>query len=619
MSRCFIQFAEIWGPPDKDVNFREGFRQYVSQHADPRTDAVHIIEPNEVRAEHLRSYWTDWQKARIEIAYLVARPPSESMDETRAVYYWSEADAPTFETFAPVVDAVRWRFPSTPIHTSRVPIRPVADLLLTAAGERSLALLSIDLRQVESDILSAIPWHSLQCEAVGLVIAGVPRSHVERTEALLRSVGFRRAGRAWGEAGATRLFKRPSSTRVLAAMIAAEGQALAGAGVVRVRDAWLGPHRRHVARSRAQVLLRRKLRTSDVLDWTFGAALSAVPRLDPRGLLPNGSDVSRPAWKVDLASEPDPMVVARECHETHGVWPISFSYPREPMPLNPTPAELVAPIIPGYPYTFTDERNYLETYRQAYLGVTHRKAGWDCFRHVEILASGALPLMIDADEIPGFAMVHYPKRAMGVVSTLAQATGAPPDESTRQQFRDYFARHLTSAAMARYLLRASDLNDEARILFIDESLQGHADYLSSLTLIGLKQVLGVNCHVMFPIDYVYANSTVYTEALYGRGFGYTRVVPTTTRSSTELDGQIDYSSFDGIIVGSVTRNDALAQQLLARAPADRMIWIHGEDLPPTPSEVQRYRSSVAHVFVRAIHVPQADLVSGSFALGSGER
>ena len=55
-------------------------------------------------------------------------------------------------------------------------------------------------------------------------------------------------------------------------------------------------------------------------------------------------------------------------------------------------------------------------------------------------------------------------------------------------------------------------------------------------------------------------------------------------------------------MGSVTRNGNLADCLLERFPAERTIWIHGEDLPPTVDEVARHRRFRVHMFVRSIHL-----------------
>ena len=375
----------------------------------------------------------------------------------------------------------------------------------------------------------------------------------------------------------------------------------AGDAYVYARDHWFDPSTRHIVHERARLLLSRELSAADVLDPHFGRPLAPVPLVEVEQLFPSGHGIDRPAWSVALDGEPDPSQAAQACHDEHAVWPVSFSYPGAPLDVAGNPDELVASIIPGVPYSYDDVQAYLRTYQRAYLGITHRKAGWDCFRHVEIIASGAVPLMLDAAEIPGYAMVHYPKHALANAAVLARRTGAPPDDFTRQAFRAWFERHLTSVAMARYLLHASGLDGATRVLFVDAALPGFADYQSVLTLIGLKQFLGRDCHVLHPVDYIYADTEADTASLYGRGFGYTRVVDGDLRSASERGAPVDLASFDAVVVGSLSRNLGPARDLLSQFPADRTIWVHGEDGSPTMDETHWMRSTGVNVFVRAIH------------------
>lgn len=445
-----------------------------------------------------------------------------------------------------------------------------------------------------------IDWSDPHLDEVWVDCAGASTRTLNDLDRTLRSAGFRRAGRAWGEAGQSRRYVRATTATEHLRAALAQTKVRAGQAVVHVRDAWLAPDRREAVSLRLRSRLNHHVRT-DVLDDRFGRALPPVPRIDLHEVLPAGFGPHGSTWSVAL-DEPDPLEVARRCHTQHGVWPISFSYPGEPLPILAEPAELVAPIIPGFPYSFDDERAYLETYRRAYLGITHRKAGWDCFRHVEILASGAVPLMFDAGQIPEFSMVHYPKRAMVRAAAAVTTTGGPPETKTRQGFREHFDQHLTSRAMAQYLLRAAGLESSKRILFVDAALPGFADYLSVLTLIGLKQVLGPDCSVMHPVDYIYADTKLPTQGLYGRGFGYTRVLDGASRSSMERgDANAGLDDVDAIVVGSIARNVKPATDLLRRFPAERTIWIHGEDTPPTIDEVRHQRASGAHLFIRAIH------------------
>lgn len=445
-------------------------------------------------------------------------------------------------------------------------------------------------------------WADSKISEVAVDCRGASNELLRHIDGILRAAGFRRAGRPWGEAGQARRYRRTTSKRDSLKALTAQAKVQVGAAVVSVRDGWLSDGRRTSWQERARMQLSRSLSAADVLDQDFGAHFPPVPIMNVNEQLPLGCGVDHPTWSVDHEREPSPLLTAQACFDQHGVWPISFSYPKEPLSINPDPTNLIAPIVPGLPYSFEDEATYLATYHRAYLGMTHRKAGWDCFRHVEILASGAVPWMPDASDIPEFSMVHYPKQALRRAAEAVAATGGPPDNSTRALFRDHFSQHLTSRAMAQYMLQASGLTDSDSILFIDAALPGHADYLSVLTLIGLKQLLGPNCHVLYPVDYIYADTPDETRPLYGRGFGYSRVLDGQLRSVTESSYlEIDSSAFDALVVGSISRNWRDANEWLSRFPQERTIWMHGEDTPPTIDQTHALRTSGTHTFVRAIH------------------
>jgi hypothetical protein len=221
---------------------------------------------------------------------------------------------------------------------------------------------------------------------------------------------------------------------------------------------------------------------------------------------------------------------------------------------------------------------------------------------MEILGAGATPLMLDAVEIPRFAMTHYPKTALARLSECQREyRDAVPDLATRQALHDYATRHLTSKAMARYVLHVSGLEDAESVLFIDELLPRQVDYQSVLTLIGLKQLMGNRCHVQYPVDYIYTDTGMRTADLFGRGFGFSRTVDREAESDTERGLSRSLADYDAIVVGSIARNEKIAESLVERFPADRTIWIHGEDLPPSIEEVAAYRRRGVHSFVRAIH------------------
>ena len=97
--------------------------------------------------------------------------------------------------------------------------------------------------------------------------------------------------------------------------------------------------------------------------------------------------------------------------------PISFSIPGEklvPSGLTARKEKEVAHVIPGQPdtYIFKSEKEYYNDYEKSLYGITHKKGGWDCMRHLEIMANKCVPFFIDIDDCPPTTMVDYPKEVI---------------------------------------------------------------------------------------------------------------------------------------------------------------------------------------------------------------
>ena len=307
-----------------------------------------------------------------------------------------------------------------------------------------------------------------------------------------------------------------------------------------------------------------------------------------------------------LPNSEDIWLDSVRAYEDAGVWPISFSYPRPSSAPCENSSSTMCPVFPGHSYGFTDGDAYIKTYAGYRFALTHKKGGWDCFRHLEILYAGAIPYMPDAGLIPEFTMMHYPKRFLReVANQLNTATGSLGLDA-RKKLVEYFNQNLTTEAMARDFLKAASPIPKPKILFIDQAAVDMPDYQSILTLIGLKQILGNNVSVAFPTGYLYEDWSEDTTKLYGRGFGYTRVLdpglknPNETRSTPLSLSTSALSKFDLVVIGSIKRNEDLAHQLLGRFPASKTIWVNGEDAAPSQEELKAFTSLGVTLFVREL-------------------
>ena len=86
----------------------------------------------------------------------------------------------------------------------------------------------------------------------------------------------------------------------------------------------------------------------------------------------------------------------------------------------PLKTKLLAHIIPGNldTYIFSTAEEYNQDYQNSFFAVTCKKAGWDFFRHYEILANGCIPLFIDIESIPEHTMTRFPKDIINETNKL---------------------------------------------------------------------------------------------------------------------------------------------------------------------------------------------------------
>jgi len=103
-------------------------------------------------------------------------------------------------------------------------------------------------------------------------------------------------------------------------------------------------------------------------------------------------------------------------HQIPNIFPISFSIPKEKIIKDLSSikkSKFIADYIPSSPgtgYIFETEKEYYANYQEAYFGITHKKGGWDCMRHYEILANYCLPYFEDLHNCPLLTLNNFPKK-----------------------------------------------------------------------------------------------------------------------------------------------------------------------------------------------------------------
>lgn len=280
------------------------------------------------------------------------------------------------------------------------------------------------------------------------------------------------------------------------------------------------------------------------------------------------------------------------------VYPISFCIP-ESMVVDAPPKKAQATgqgISRGrrkYRFGPGDQQAYYADYQQSYFGLTYRKGGWDCLRHLEIMANGCLPFVPGIDECPRFTMTHYPKQRIArIYQHYASAISIKGfelsfDPDALQDWQDDYAghvqsiidhtkQHLTSRAMAGYVLDKAGHADAKSILYISN---GHKpDYLSDLLFIGMRQRLGEGCVDAKKVWWTYqAADPKRVGQLYGNGFTYTRHLPELDIDRSNIKQRIARHEFDAVVFGSVTRCHDLLPLVRNHYEREEVILIEGED------------------------------------------
>jgi hypothetical protein len=280
------------------------------------------------------------------------------------------------------------------------------------------------------------------------------------------------------------------------------------------------------------------------------------------------------------------------------VYPLSFCIP-ESLVLNEPPTKRQSAgkgISRGrrqYAFDADQQRAYYEDYQQSYFGLTYKKGGWDCMRHLEVMANGCLPYFPGIADCPRYTMVHYPKALMREIeATYARAVELHGYDLSfdaeryrdiltdyNEQVRrilDHVQRELTTTAMARYVLGKAGRPDAKRILYLSHGRK--PDYICDLLFHGLRSILGEGCIDAKKLWWMYDSADpARTGTLYGRGFTYSRHLPELEMDRGSIRGRLRKREFDLVVFGSINRCSDLLPTVRRYYDRDEVLLIDGED------------------------------------------
>lgn len=343
-----------------------------------------------------------------------------------------------------------------------------------------------------------------------------------------------------------------------------------------------------------------------------------------------------------------PVIYALANATTVAVYPISFSIPEEYVQRSvPDKQRGWSSVIPGnrstykflvdlkdLPRTRSNEARYLQDMQQSLFCPTFKKQGWDCLRHLEILASGCLPVMPDVQAAPRHTMAAYPKAVMqellhfpgmsyvwnagspGSISGL-QYDSSKVDRQlyliTVAALLDYTQQVLTTGAMAAYVLHAVGIPAPTSVLFLASSEAASGDYQGDTLLHGFKVLLGQGAVVDYARrtclykDQEHLEWEAYTRhkaALYGGGFTFGATISELPGvvNRTLLQERVAAQEFDLIVFAQAHRKEQPLFNEVCRAYGDskRVAAVFGGDYPLQAREVNRFVGCAHWFFAREL-------------------
>ena len=256
------------------------------------------------------------------------------------------------------------------------------------------------------------------------------------------------------------------------------------------------------------------------------------------------------------------------------------------------------PGVGAYRFSAHEEREYKRGYNEAYFGLTKKKAGWDCMRHYEILANGAVPYFEDdLSACPRLTLAHWPKQLLESLKTLpgVQGHNATVDAPLLDGSGTYaaaaaallkFARaRLTSEALATYVLDATGHAKSKDVLIL--SSHPAPDFMREMLIHGFRSLLGASAVDFIKPAHLYRPPPGSEEAprdstaqvsLYGYGFTYANRLEDDPKVDRALiSDRIRRKAFDLIIYASVHRGLPFFDDVRATYSPNDVAFVDGED------------------------------------------
>lgn len=245
--------------------------------------------------------------------------------------------------------------------------------------------------------------------------------------------------------------------------------------------------------------------------------------------------------------------------------------------------------LPNQSHIYANEEDYYKGYQDAFFAVTHKKGGWDCLRHYEILANGCIPYFVDLELCPDSNTLYFlPKKLILEAMHLEGVSFMSIDRNKFNvqryyeilaELMEYTRTHLAAEKMAEYLLKTMNYTGHGKILFLSQDVR--PEYLRDLTLIGLKGILGDRVVDTPKIHHLYQTYPEDVRNLWGKGMTYSKILPDLNINISNIPERIARREFDLIIYGETHKGDFPFHDLVRKYYRDDEIaYLYGDECVP---------------------------------------
>mmetsp|Transcript_16623 Transcript_16623/g.55395 ORF Transcript_16623/g.55395 Transcript_16623/m.55395 type:complete len:657 (-) Transcript_16623:18-1988(-) len=262
-------------------------------------------------------------------------------------------------------------------------------------------------------------------------------------------------------------------------------------------------------------------------------------------------------------------------------------------------------------YNALDEADYFDDYSRSYFAITRRKAGWDCMRHYEILAAGAIPYFFNLTSLPRQTMMTFPRglviEAMGMKGVTVIKDGDHVVETRidhsvfnhshyfilLHQLQDFTKKHLSTIALAKRFLKMMNVTDlgAVKVLYIvypgawpPDGTFDEGGNLRDMLFHGLRSLLGPSLVDPIRLDHMYDDwfpaqgqmplqdweltEKVVRDGLHAWGYFHAGHLPAYEEIDRgDIEERLRAKEFDLVVVGSIC-HDMVARRDLEGVNVD---------------------------------------------------